>query len=85
MNLWNSLTDGSTTLFAAGASFMFPPQSSATAPTVDRMYYFIYYLSIFFFVLIIGVSGYFVWKYRRRPGVEPQPSANHNLPLELTW
>ncbi|TVQ30668.1 MAG: cytochrome c oxidase subunit II [Phycisphaeraceae bacterium] len=51
----------------------------------DMLFWFIFWLSVFFFVLLMGLSAYFIFKYRRRPGVPAQRSASHNTPLELTW
>jgi cytochrome c oxidase subunit II len=64
-------------------SFLFPPQASTFAKDVDALYYFIHYLSIFFWVLIVAAIIYFAWRYKRghKEGVGP----SHNLPLELTW
>lgn len=64
-------------------SILFPPQASTFAKDVDALYYFIHYLSIFFWVLIVAGIIYFAWRYRRghKEGVGP----SHNLPLELTW
>ncbi|AKU92807.1 cytochrome c oxidase subunit II [Vulgatibacter incomptus] len=64
-------------------SFLFPPQASTFAKDVDSVYYFIHYLSIFFWVLIVGAIVFFVWRYKRghKEGVGP----SHSLPLELTW
>lgn len=66
-------------------SFFFPVQNSTFAPSVDALYHFIFWLSTFFFVIIIGMMMYFVVKYRRVDGVEPQKSPSHNTPLEVTW
>ncbi len=65
-------------------SFM-PVAGSTTAPAVDRVFDFVLYVSAFFFVLIVGLMLFFVVRYRRRPGVEPLPSAPHNTALEVTW
>lgn len=64
-------------------SILFPPQASTYAKDVDALYFFIHYLSIFFWVLIVAGILYFVWRYKRghKEGVGP----SHNLPLELTW
>jgi len=64
-------------------SVLFPPQASTYAKDVDALFYFIHYLSIFFWVLIVAGIVYFVWRYKRghKEGVGP----SHNLPLELTW
>jgi cytochrome c oxidase subunit II len=45
----------------------------------------IFYVSLFFFILVVGLMIYFAWRYRRRPGVPVQRSPSHNTPLELTW
>ncbi len=66
-------------------SFWFPVQNSTFAPTVDTLYYFILWLSTFFLVLITGMMVYFVAKYRRVEGVEPEGSVSHNTPLEIAW
>lgn len=64
-------------------SFLFPPQASTYAKDVDALYYFVHYLSIFFWVLIVSTLLYFAWRYRKghKEGVGP----SHSLPLELTW
>jgi len=59
--------------------------ASTFAGAHDALFWFIFWLSVFFFVLLMGLSAYFVLKYRRRPGVPAQRSASHNTPLELTW
>ena len=65
--------------------FWFPPQNSSFAAEIDNLYAFIFWLSTFFFVLIIGLGCYFLYKYRRVEGVEPEKSPSHNTTLELTW
>ncbi|HYE75420.1 MAG TPA: cytochrome c oxidase subunit II [Blastocatellia bacterium] len=67
------------------APFM-PPQASTVAGEVDALYGFIFWLSVVFFILVIGPMVYFVWKYRQH-GEEIRPVAwiTHNLPLELAW
>ncbi len=66
-------------------TFWMPPQASTTATDVDTLFYFIYGLSVFFFVLIVGAMFYFIFKYRRRAGVQAEKTASHSLALELTW
>lgn len=71
---------------ADDGSFWFPVQASTSAETIDFVYYFIYYISIFFFVLIGAAILYFAMRYRRRGRdtlAEPAPS--HSNSLELTW
>ncbi len=66
-------------------TFQMPPQASTMAHQVDSLYYFIFWGSVFFFLLIVGLSLIFVLKYRRRPGQTMAPRASHNTPLEVTW
>ncbi len=68
-----------------GASFWLPPAASSHGPAIDALFYFILGLSVFFFLLILGLSAVFVIKYRRRPGHTVQPSPSHNTVLEVTW
>jgi cytochrome c oxidase subunit II len=68
-----------------GAGFWLPRQGSTTAPEVDALFNAITWISIFFFVLIVVLMIYFVWKYRARAGHTAQHSAVHNTPLEITW
>ena len=66
-------------------TFQLPPQASTVAADVDALYYFIFWGSAIFFLLIVGLSLFFVLKYRRRPGEERQAKAYHNTPLEIAW
>ncbi|MBZ0136431.1 MAG: c-type cytochrome [Planctomycetes bacterium] len=69
----------------AGGSFWFPPEASSVAAGSDFTYDFILWLSILFFVAICGVTGYFVFKYRKRPGHTEEITSTHNTRLELAW
>lgn len=69
----------------SGGSFWFPVQASTHAAEVDWLFDFVLWISIVFFALIVGMMVTFVWKYRRRPGVEPEKTAAHHTSLELTW
>jgi cytochrome c oxidase subunit 2 len=70
---------------AKGKTFLMPAQKSTLAPDVDALFYFCYWISIFFFVLILGLLVFFLLKYRRRPGHSAQESAHHSTRLELVW
>ncbi len=61
-----------------------PPQMSTLAPQVDFLYYVIFWVSVVFFVAIVGVMVWYTIRYRRRSGVKPQPTG-HNTPLEIAW
>ena len=69
-----------------GDDLWFRPQASTFAGTVDSLWWLITWISVFFFVLVVGAMGWFMWRYRHRP-VEKfeSPAPDHNLPLELTW
>lgn len=66
-------------------SFWMPEQASDFAGEMDFVFYFITWLSVFFFVLIVALLVFFSWKYRRRTHVANVPAITHNTPLELTW
>lgn len=70
---------------SAGDSFWFHGAASTSAHQVDWLFYFVLYVSLFFFVLIVGLMVVFVVRYRRRDGMEPEPSPSQNLPLEMLW
>ena len=66
--------------------FWMPDQASTVAPSIDGLYDFIYWLSLFFFALITIMLVWFVIRYRHRPGGVPhEPAAGHSTALELTW
>src|SRR5690606_34497246 len=68
-----------------GDSLWLPEQASTFASTVDSAWALVYWISVFFFVLVVVIQAVFIWKYRRRPGWTEQKTAHHNYPLELTW
>lgn len=74
-------------LLAKGEQTMWmPPQASTVAGTTDYVFYYILYMSAFFFVLINGAMFYFMWKYRRRREGEPvECRITHSTPLEVGW
>jgi cytochrome c oxidase subunit 2 len=70
--------------FLTEAQQQLPPQLSTIAPDVDWTYDFIFWVSVVFFFGITGTLVYFMWKYRRRPGIKAEPTGHHNA-LELFW
>ncbi|MCU0981171.1 MAG: cytochrome c oxidase subunit II [Pirellulaceae bacterium] len=72
-------------LGAPGGSVFFPQRASTDAVVVDEIFYFIFLISVIFFVLILGLMVVFVFKFRRREGEGPQPSASHSTSLEMVW
>ncbi len=67
------------------ASYWFPQDASTFGHNIDFLFYAIFWVSTVFFVLICAFMFYFVVKYRRQPGVSPQPSSSHNTTLEIFW
>ncbi len=76
---------GLSLLAQAQGSFWLPPRASTGASAVDTAFYFLFWVATFFFLLIVTLSVVFVVRFRRRPGVGPQPSPSHNTPLEILW
>lgn len=66
-------------------SILMPVQGSAYAREVDSLFFFVFWLSVFFFVLVAGLVSYFVVRYRRRRANEATPHITHNFKLELVW
>lgn len=64
--------------------FQLPPAMADTAPPVDKAFDFIFWFSVVFTVAITGALLYFVTKYKRKPGVKPEPTG-HFMKLELFW
>lgn len=71
----------------AGLSGWLPEQAAVNAHDVDWVFNYIFGICLFFFLLIAGLTIYFVLKYRRRPGdpIDPEYSPTHNTPLEVLW
>ena len=61
-----------------------PDQVSTFAPEVDSLFYFIYYWSIFFFILVAVGTFYFSWKYKNKGKGLTSP-LDHNTTLEVVW
>ena len=60
-------------------------KASAHAADVDSVASLINWISLFFFVLIIGLMVLFMIRYRRRGEGEKTPHISHNLVLEIAW
>jgi len=72
-------------LMAAGPGYL-PERASSVAGGVDRVFGFIFWLSLFFLALILALTALFVLRYRVRPGrTEPEPSPSQHGRLELLW
>lgn len=64
-----------------------PPAGSTVASQVDNLYGFIFWLSVVFFILVIGPGAWFIYKYRVKKGEKAgdTPRITHNTTLELLW
>ncbi len=66
-------------------SFWLPRAGSTLAKDFDASWSLVYWVSIFFFVLVVGALAYFVLRYRRRSEVEIPDAPDHNTRLEVIW
>ncbi len=66
------------------ATVQLPRALSTLAGPLDESYYFIFWVSVVFFVAIVGTMCWFVYKYRRRPGVRAEETKEHTA-LEIFW
>lgn len=64
---------------------LFPRQASSIAPRVDRLYFVLISVWLFFTLLICVLILYFAIKYRRNSVADRSRAPTHNLPLELAW
>jgi cytochrome c oxidase subunit 2 len=72
-------------LLAQMETWLFPEASSTTAPDVDRLFYFILFVCVVFFVGIRAAMLYFVVRYRNRHDLRPAKSPSHSNLLEIVW
>jgi cytochrome c oxidase subunit 2 len=67
------------------ADLMMPKQASTVAAEVDSLYYFVFWLSLLFFVGIIAVMVYFAFKYKKRGDDDKTSPVHHSTKLEIWW
>jgi len=72
-------------LIARGGSFWMPEQASTFAANTDALFYFIFYLCVAFFVGLMGATGYFAWKYKKRSDDDRTSPIRGNHKLEILW
>ena len=80
-----TLTPMDVLVLGESRSMFFPSPTSTTASQVDSLFYFILWVCVVFFIVIVGVMGYCLVRYRERPGAEAEASPSHNNVLEVTW
>ena len=65
-------------------SFQLPDDFSTHGKPIDTLFGDIFWLSVVFFIAIVGAMIWWSWKYRERPGHKATPTG-HNVPLEVAW
>ena len=69
-----------------GNGFWFIPAATEYADTHDWVYSIVLWLSVFFFIVIVGAIVKFAFDYRRRSNLEAAGSGpTHNVVLETVW
>lgn len=66
-------------------SFWLPKASATAAEHVDYAYYFVYYFSVIFFVLVMGVIIYCCIRFRRKHEDQKAIPVAQSLKLEVAW
>ncbi len=66
-------------------SFWLPQNISPMTGGQDDLFYFIYGLSVFFFIVVVGFMVYFAWKYRKKKEGEKTLDLHGNTKLEIIW
>jgi cytochrome c oxidase subunit 2 len=66
-------------------SVWLPKQSSTLAPEIDYGFAWAYWLSIIFFVGIVGAMFYFMVKYKRRTDKDRTEELDHSTSIEVIW
>lgn len=65
--------------------FWMPVQASANAPATDNLFHLIFWISAFFFLLIMVLMVIFVVRYRRTDPDQLGTGPSHSTALELLW
>jgi cytochrome c oxidase subunit II len=66
-------------------SLYLPPTGSTIASEVDSLFNFVLYASIVFFLLVVTLSLYFAFRYRKRGKERLDSAPSHNIFLEILW
>ncbi len=75
----------STEVTSLPSSFWLPPNISPATGGQDNLFYFIYGLSVFFFIIIVSFMFYFMWKYRKKSDSDKTKYIHGNTKLEIIW
>ena len=66
-------------------SLYLPPTGSTIASEVDSLFNFVLYASIVFFLLVVMLSLYFAFRYRKHGKERLDSAPSHNIFLEILW
>jgi len=69
----------------AGSSPWLPPQASSGAVKVDSALSVVFWISVFFFALIVGLMTVFVLRYRRKRGEGAYSQVKASTTIEIIW
>ena len=67
-----------------GVRIWLPEAITTTAPAIDQLFYFVLWVTGIVFVLVQGTLLYFLFKYRKRPGVAAGYTHGNHL-VEIIW
>lgn len=62
-----------------------PTGQSTIAGDVDALFSFLFWASMILFAIVVGGTGYFIWRYRHRGHETVTSGKAHNTALEFTW
>lgn len=76
---------GISLLAQSDGRFWLPDAASSSASEVDWVFSFIFWISAFFFALIVFLMLFFVIRYRWRKGQKTKTTPNTSLTIEVIW
>lgn len=66
-------------------SFWLPEQASTLAPSIDWLFYFVFWTSAVIFVGVVVAMAYLAWRYQRRSEAERPELVEENKLVEASW
>ncbi len=68
-------------------NWILPKGTSTVAPEVDALFKFIIFVSIVLFIIVVGGTALFVWRYRikKERQADFTEDLSHNTKLEVIW
>lgn len=70
---------------SGGQTFWLPPQSSTLAEQTDQTFYFIYWVSIAFFIILMGAMIFFAVQYKKKSDGDKTLDLKGSHTIELIW